>query len=132
MLLAKIIVTNMAVDAGGMLYKSAWSLDTTQLGQFPAAGVDLDNLILPISSTMPDGDASSASKTGSPPRTSSASHTTVESANNGKDGALQTQATRSGSNDREKMSEYVAFVDAQAEECYERLKNEVERASRGA
>ena len=122
----------MIVDAGGMLYKSAWSHDTIQLGQFPAAGVALDNLILPILSTMPDGGASSASKTGSPPRNSSASHTTVESAKNGKDGAFQTQATRSGSNDREKMSEYVAFVDAQAEECYERLKHEVERASRGA
>ena len=115
-----------------MLYKSAWSLDTTQLGQFPTATVDFNNLRIPIATTMPDGGASSASKTGSTPTTSNASHTTVQPASNGKDGSHQTHATNSSSNDREKMSEYVAFVDAQAEECYERLKHEVERASRGA
>ncbi|GAB7336505.1 hypothetical protein MBLNU13_g09785t1 [Cladosporium sp. NU13] len=113
----------MTVDAGGMLYKSAWSLDITQLGQFPTATVGLDSFILPTATTMPDAGASSASKTGSPPRTSSTSHTTVKPTSEGEE---------SSSNDREKMSEYVAFVDAQAEECYERLKNEVERASRGA
>ena len=115
-----------------MLYKSAWSFDTTQLGQFPTATVDFDNLTLPTATTMPNGGASSASKTGSPPKTSSASRTAVQPASNGKDGSHQTQTARSSSKDREKMTEYVAFVDAQAEECYERLKNEVERASRGA
>ena len=113
-----------------MLYKSIWSLDTTQLGKFSTATFDLDNSTLPTATTMPDGGGSSASKNGSTPRTSSASHKTVESASKGKGGAVQKQAARSSSNDREKMSEYVAFVDAQAEECYERLKNEVERASR--
>ena len=122
----------MIVDVDGMLYKSAWTLDTTQRGQFPTAAVDFDNFTFPTATTMPDGGASSASKTGSPPKTSSASHTTVQSASNGKDGSHQTQAARPSSKDREKMTEYVAFVDAQAEECYERLKNEVERASRGA
>lgn len=122
----------MTVDAGGMLYKSAWSLDTTQLGHFPTATVDFDNLTLPTATTMPDGGASSASKTGSPPKTSSASHATVQPASNGKEGSHQTHPATSSSSDREKMSEYVAFVDAQAEECYERLKHEVERASRGA
>ena len=122
----------MIVDADGMLYKIAWTIDTTQRGQFPTATVDFDNLTLPTATTMPDGGASSASKTGSPPKTSSASHTTVQPASNGKDGSIQTQAARPSSKDREKMTEYVAFVDAQAEECYERLKHEVERASRGA
>jgi len=105
---------------------------STQLGQFPTATVDLDNFILPIATTMPDGGALSASKSGLPPRTSSTSHTTINPASDGKDGAVQTQTARSSSNDREKMSEYVAFVDAQAEEYCERLKNEVERASRRA
>lgn len=77
---------------------------------------------------MPDGGTSGAAKSGAP----GSSCTTAKPASNGKDGAHQTQAARSSSNDREKMSDYVAFVDAQAEESYERLKNEVERASRGA
>ena len=126
------MLTNMAVDAGGMLYRSAWSFDTTQLGQPTRATVDLDSLILPTATTMPGAGASSAAETGSPPGTSSTSHTKVQPASDRKDGALQTQAANSISNEREKMSEYVAFVDAQAEECYERLKHEVERTSRGA
>jgi hypothetical protein len=125
------MLINVTADAGGMLYQSTLSLNSTQSGQFLTATVDLDNLILPIATNMPDGGASSASKNASPPRTSSTSQTTINPASNGKDGAAQTQSTRSSSNDREKMSEYVAFVDAQAEECCERLKNEVERASRG-
>lgn len=113
-----------------MLYQSTWSFNTSQLGQFPTATVDLSNCLLPISTNMPDGGPSGASKNGAPGR-SSTSHTTANPASNGKDGAHQKQVAKSSSNDREKMSEYAAFVDAQAEECYERLKNEVERASRG-
>jgi hypothetical protein len=86
-------------------------------------------LNVPISTTMPDGGPSGASKNAAPGR-SSTSHTTANPASNGKDGALQTQAARFSSNDREKMSEYMTFVDAQAEECYKRLKYEIERASR--
>jgi hypothetical protein len=126
------MLTNMTVDSVDMLYQSTWSLTSTQFGQLPTATVDLDNLILPIVTTMPDGGASSASKNASPSRSSSTSHTTVNPASKGKDGQVQTQAARSSSNDREKMSGYVAFVDAQAEECCERLKHEIERASRGA
>ena len=121
----------MTVDAGVMLCKSSWSFDSAQLGQFTTATVDLDSFILPIASTKPDGGTSGAAKAGAPGG-SSTSHTTAKPASNGKDGTLQQQATRPSSNDREKMSDYVAFVDAQAEECYERLRNEVERASRGA
>jgi hypothetical protein len=114
-----------------MLYQSTWSFNTTQLGEFPTATVDLGNCLLPISTTMPDSGPSCATKNGAPGR-SSTSHTTANSASNGKDGALQKQEAKSSSSDREKMSDYVAFVDSQAEECYERLKKEVERASRGA
>ena len=125
------MLTETTVDVGGMLCKSTWSLDSTQFGQFRTATVDLDNFILPIATTMPDGGTSGAAKAGAP-GSSSVSHTTAKPASNGKEGTLQKQATRPSSNDREKMSDYVAFVDAQAEETYERLKNEVERASRGA
>jgi hypothetical protein len=124
------MLTNVAVEVGGMLCKSTWSLDSTQLGQIPTATVVFDNSILPIATTMPD-DGTSGATTNGAPEDSSTSHTTANPASNGKDGAHQTQAANPSSNDREKMSDYVAFVDAQAEECYERLKIEVERASRG-
>lgn len=114
-----------------MLYQSTWSFNTTQLGQFPTATVDLGNLILPTSTTMPDGGPAGATKNGAP-GSSSTGHTTTNPASNGKAGTPQIHAARPSSNDREKMSDYVAFVDAQAEETYERLKNEVERASRRA
>ncbi|KAM0707941.1 hypothetical protein Q7P35_004590 [Cladosporium inversicolor] len=125
----KCFTTN--INAGGMLCKSTWSLDSNQPGQFITATVDLDNPMLPIATTMPDGGTSGAAKAGAP-GSSNSSHTAAKPSSNGKDGTLQKQATRPSSNDREKMSDYVAFVDAQAEECCQRLKDEIERASRRA
>lgn len=113
-----------------MLCKSTWSLNSTQLGQFTTATADFDNFALPIATTMPDGGTSGAAKAGAP-GSSSTSCTQASPASNRKDGTLQKQAARPSSNDREKMADYVAFVDAQAKECYKRLKNEVERTSRG-
>ena len=52
---------------------------------------------------------------------------TRDSAINVKGMGLQKSGANSSKDDREKMSAYVAFVDAQAEECLERLENEVER-----
>lgn len=124
------MLTSRTAGVDGMLYQSTWSCNTTQLGQFPTATVDIGGFIRPISTIMPDGGPSGASKNGASGR-SSTSRTTSNPASNGRDGAQQKQVAKSSSNDREKLSEYVAFVDAQAEECYERLKNEVERASRG-
>ena len=64
--------------------------------------------------TLPSGD-------------SIANQTTRNSAIHVKGMGLQTSGTNSSKDDREKMSAYVAFVDAQAEECLERLENEIER-----
>jgi len=81
---------------------------------------------------MPDRGFPSASRGGVLPGDSIASRTTAGPASNENNGPIRIPVAGSSSNDCVKMSEYEAFVDAQAQECYKRLRNEVERASRGA
>lgn len=79
---------------------------------------------------MPECGQSNDSNSTMSPRTAKAAQGQANPAIGGKDEATQGSGTSASSQDGEKMSEYVAFVDSQAEDCLKRLKEEIERDSK--
>lgn len=79
---------------------------------------------------MPGCDKSNKSNSTMSPSTAKAAQGTSNPPIDGKDGATQGSGTNTSGQDGEKMSEYVAFVDSQAEDSLKRLKEEIERDSK--
>lgn len=124
------ILTFLTANAHGVFCKSSLGPGSQlNLATFPTVTVYLDKLPLDFTTAMPERDIATEPNTTEAPKDSSASQTTVKPASNGEGAEVLMNPS---SNDREKMSAYVAFVGTQAEETLEQLRDAVDNESQRA